>query len=78
MVIPARQRSNVRKGRTMKTMRLEDFTRRLDTVEPINVYLDGCWDGAYELEKIPDWYKKLELSDIYYDAEGISVSIYTA
>ena len=58
-------------------MRLGDFIKILDTIEPINVYLDGCEDGAYEKDEIPKWYNRLELSDIYYDADGISVSIYT-
>lgn len=59
-------------------MILGDFIKVLDTIEPINVYLDGCDDGTYEIEKIPNWYKDLELSDVFYDEEGLGVSIYTA
>lgn len=58
-------------------MVLADFIKILDTTEPINVYLDGCWDRECDVDKIPNWYKKLELTDIWYDNEGLTVNIYT-
>lgn len=63
--------------RTTK-MRLNDFLKVLDTIEPIMVYLDGCEDRTYGIDEIPGWYKDLELSDVYVDDEGLGVSIYTA
>lgn len=59
-------------------LRLNDFLKVLDTIEPIKVYLDGCEDQTYDKEKIPGWYKDLELTDVYVDEEGLGVAIYTA
>lgn len=59
-------------------MLLKDFIKVLDTIEPIKVYLDGCEDKEYDKDKIPEWYKGLELTDIYVDDEGLGVSIYTS
>lgn len=59
-------------------MLLKDFIKVLDTIEPIKVYLDGCEDKEYDADKIPEWYKGLELTDIYVDDEGLGVSIYTS
>ena len=61
--------------RRTKTMRLNDFLKVLDTIEPIMVYLDGCEDRTYGIDEIPGWYKDLELSDVYVDGEGLGVSI---
>jgi len=61
-----------------KMMRLNDFLKVLDTIEPIKVYLDGCEDKEYKSDEMPEWYKDLELSDVYVDDEGLGVSIYTA
>ena len=64
--------------RRMNMMRLNDFLKVLDTIEPIMVYLDGCEDKTYDRDKLPEWYKDLELTDVYVDDEGLGVSIYTA
>lgn len=61
-----------------KTMRLNEFLKVLDTIEPIKVYLDGCEDKEYKSDEMPEWYKDLELTDVYVDDEGLGVSIYTA
>ena len=61
-----------------KMMRLNDFLKVLDTIEPIKVYLDGCEDKEYKSDEIPEWYKDLELTDVFVDEEGLSVAIYTA
>lgn len=61
-----------------KMMRLNDFLKVLDTIEPIKVYLDGCEDKAYGTDEIPGWYKDLELTDVYVDDEGLGVAIYTS
>lgn len=59
-------------------MILADFIKVLDTTEPIMVYLDGLEDKAYDTEKIPSWYKQLEVTNVYVDDEGLGVAIYTA
>lgn len=59
-------------------MILADFIKVLDTTEPIMVYLDGLEDKAYDTEKIPSWYKQLEVTNVYVDEEGLGVAIYTA
>ncbi len=59
-------------------MILADFIKILDTTERIKVYLDGCEDDSYEASKMPEWYKQLELTDIYVDDEGLGVAIYTS
>ena len=64
-------------GRTTM-LRLNDFLKVLDTIEPIKVYLDGCEDKEYKSDEMPEWYKDLELTDVYVDEEGIGVAIYTA
>ena len=64
-------------GRT-KILKLNDFLKVLDTIEPIKVYLDGCEDKEYKSDEMPEWYKDLELTDVYVDEEGLGVAIYTA
>lgn len=59
-------------------MILAEFLKVLDTIETIKVYLDGCEDKEYCKGEIPEWYKGLELTDIYVDDEGLSVAIYTS
>lgn len=59
-------------------MKLNDFLKVLDTSEPITVYLDGPTDDTYEIEDIPEWYKGLELTDVYLDDDGLGVLIYTS
>lgn len=59
-------------------MRLNDFLKVLDTQERVMVYLDGCEDKAYATNEMPEWYKDLELTDVYVDDEGLGVAIYTA
>ena len=61
-----------------KMMILNDFLNILDTQEPVMVYLDGCEDKEYKSDEMPEWYKDLELTDVYVDEEGIGVAIYTA
>lgn len=61
-----------------KMMRLNDFLNILDTQERVMVYLDGCEDKAYDTNEMPEWYKDLELTDVYVDDEGLGVAIYTA
>ena len=58
-------------------MLFKDFLDKLDTTEQIKVYLDGCEDEAYDVEKIPGWYKGLELTTVFVDDEGLGVAIYT-
>ena len=67
---------NAKRRTTM--LRLNDFLKVLDTIEPIKVYLDGCEDKEYKSDEMPEWYKDLELTDVYVDEEGIGVAIYTA
>ena len=55
-----------------------DFIKMLDTIEPIEIILDGCEDGEYQLDEIPGWYRNLELTDVFYDDKGLGVAIYTA
>jgi hypothetical protein len=62
----------------MKMLRLNDFLKVLDTQERVMVYLDGCEDKAYATNEMPEWYKDLELTDVYVDDEGLGVAIYTA
>ena len=64
-------------GRTTM-LKLNDFLKVLDTIEPIKVYLDGCEDKEYKSDEMPEWYKDLELTDVYVDEEGLGVAIYTA
>ena len=59
-------------------MKLKDFIKVLDTIEPIKVYLDGCEDEEYDKNDIPGWYMNLTLEDVFIDNEGIGVSIYTS
>ena len=59
-------------------MRLNEFLKVLDTTERVMVYLDGCEDRAYDTDEMPEWYKDLELTDVYVDDEGLGVAIYTA
>lgn len=58
-------------------MVLGDFIKMLDTTEQIKVYLDGCEDEAYDISRIPAWYKDLELTTVFVDDEGLGVAIYT-
>lgn len=59
-------------------MRLNEFLKVLDTIEPIMVYLDGCDDKAYRKDEIPGRYMDLELTDVFVDDDGLGVAIYTA
>lgn len=59
-------------------MRLNDFLKVLDTIEPIMVYVDGNEDKAYGRSEMPERYRDLELTDVYVDENGLGVAIYTA
>ena len=60
-------------------MKLGDFLKVLDSLLPIKVYVNGDEYGTYKQAEVPEWCKKLELSDVFIDEwyEDIGVSIYT-
>lgn len=58
-------------------MVLKDFIKVLDTIEPITVYMDGDEFGAYEKNAIPTMFKDMELTDVFFDENGIGVAIYS-